>query len=136
MKKFLFYFLSCTWGIIMTLIGAIATFFLYVGGCRVKRHGHCFYTEVGEHWGGVELGMFFLCQKDAPYITKNHEHGHALQNCIWGPLFPFVIAIPSAIRYHYRNWRTKRGLPPNTKYDDIWFEGQATKWGTKFINNL
>lgn len=45
---------------------------------------------------------------------------------IWGPLFPFVIALPSAIRYHYQNWRSKKGLE-NKPYDAIWFEGQATK---------
>lgn len=42
---------------------------------------------------------------------------------------PFVIAIPSMIRYWYREiiWRKDRQkyyqLP---KYDAIWFEGQAT----------
>jgi hypothetical protein len=27
---------------------------------------------------------------------------------------------------------TKLGKPPKTRYDDIWFEGQATKTGEKF----
>ena len=43
---------------------------------------------------------------------------------------PFVICIPSAARYWYReylwhfNKEKYRKLPP---YDSIWFEGQATK---------
>jgi hypothetical protein len=27
----------------------------------------------------------------------------------------------------------KKGLTPPTDYDAIWFEGQATKWGEKYI---
>jgi hypothetical protein len=58
-----------------------------------------------------------------------------LQNLIWGPLFPFVIAIPSAIRYWYRELKYyRKGLYPDTDYDSIWFEGQATKWGNKVYN--
>lgn len=65
-----------------------------------------------------------------------HECGHGIQNIIFGPLFPFLVAIPSVIRYWYREviWRKDREryfqLP---KYDDIWFEGQATRWGDKYI---
>lgn len=120
----------------MTLIGAIIVGCLALIGHPIQRHGWSYYVEVGEHWGGFEMGMFFLCQKGASTHTKNHEFGHGLQNCLWGPLFPIVVVIPSAIRYHYRNWRTKRGLPNNTEYDDIWFEGQATEWGTKMFNKL
>jgi hypothetical protein len=29
---------------------------------------------------------------------------------------------------------TKLGKPPKTGYDDAWFEGQATKTGTRFMN--
>lgn len=43
---------------------------------------------------------------------------------------PFVVCIPSAARYWYReyiyrtNYEKYRQLPP---YDAAWFEGQATK---------
>jgi hypothetical protein len=50
-------------------------------------------------------------------------------------LFPFIVAIPSAIRYHYQNYRSSKGLS-NKEYDAIWFEGMATKWGTKAINKI
>ena len=57
-----------------------------------------------------------------------HECGHGIQNCIWGPLMIFVVCIPSATRYWYREFKYHRkGLTPPTKYDDIWFEGQATR---------
>ena len=54
---------------------------------------------------------------------------------MWGILMPFVISIPSAIRYWYREiiYRTNRTkyskLPP---YDSIWFEGQATSLGINY----
>ena len=119
MNKFFYYFLSCTWGIVMTLIGAIITFFLVCTGHKVHRHAGGFYTEVGYGWGGLELGLFFLCGRSSSKHLKDHEFGHSLQNCIWGPLFPFIIAIPSAIRY----WLIKWKIIHVKNYDDIWFEG-------------
>lgn len=49
---------------------------------------------------------------------------------------PFVICIPSAIRYWYREfiWHfNKEKFNKLPEYDAIWFEGQATKWGKKYV---
>ena len=48
---------------------------------------------------------------------------------------PFVVSIPSAIRYWNRklNYHDK-GLTPPTEYDDIWFEKQATKLGAECLD--
>jgi hypothetical protein len=132
-NKTLFYVLSWTWGIIMTFIGAIVALALIITGHKPKKWGYCYYFEVGQGWGGVELGMFFLTNKNASRHIRNHELGHGLQNCEWGPLMPFVICIPSAIRYWYREIRSRKGLKNKTKYDDIWFEGDATKRGNEFM---
>lgn len=138
MKKILFYIgywlLSLTWGIIMTAIGAVIALALLITGHKPKTLGPNVYFEVGEHWGGMELGSFFLCDKTCSMHIKYHEAGHGLQNILYGPAMPFIVCIPSAIRYHYRNWLEKHNpekyatLPD---YDAIWFEGQATEWGTK-----
>jgi hypothetical protein len=58
----------------------------------------------------------------------NHEFGHSLQNCYWGPNM-IIITIISIIRYWYI-------IYTNTKdrYDDIWFEGTATYFGTLYRN--
>ena len=135
-RRILFYLLSFTWGAIMSTIGLIAMgIFACCGRVRVW-HGRL-YALVGNDWGGLELGCFFLAGKNGesnPHLC-GHECGHGLQNCLWGPLFIFVIFLPSAIRYWYRYLRYERkGKTPPTKYDDIWFEGQATKWGTKYVN--
>lgn len=128
--KWLIWLLSLTWGLPMTLIGAAAALFLYWRAYVPTRIGPCWMFVVGEGWGGVNLGPVVLVSKTVKNYTIYHEIGHCLQNCVWGPLFPFVIAIPSAIRYWYREWKT-----PTTRYDDIWFEGQATRWGVEFMSN-
>lgn len=138
MKKFdkkLYYTLNWTWGIITTICGALIALVLMCCGKKPQRHGGSIYFEVGEGWGGMEFGCFFLCQKGASQHTKNHEYGHSLQNALWGPLFLPVIGIPSMIRYHHRRNQQKKGIALTTAYDDIWFEGQATEWGTKTLHN-
>ena len=132
MKKVLFYILSVIWGLPMTLVGGLTALVLMIAGFKPKRYGWCYYFEIGKNWGGLELGIIFLVNKNSSRYTRNHEHGHALQNCIWGPLMPFVISIPSAIRYWVREFQQRQGkvLKP---YDSIWFEGQATRWGQTFM---
>lgn len=105
LKTIGFWVISCTWGIIMTLIGAITALILLICGYKPKRHGPCIYFEVGESWGGVELGAFFLVNKNPLESTKHHEMGHGFQNLIFGPLMPFIVCLPSALRYHVRNYR-------------------------------
>ena len=120
----------------MNIVGFIVALLLLCVGKRPKRWGDCFYFEVGKNWGGLELGIFFITDRYAGASTRNHEHGHAIQNCFFGFLMPFIVGIPSAVRYWYRRIRTKKGLPNNTEYDDIWFEGQATRLGTAYVRGL
>lgn len=134
MNKKLFYILSVIWGFPITLIGLCVALVLKIKGYKAQKHGWCYYYECGRNWGGVNFGLVFLTSDNPSEHTKNHEHGHALQNCIWGPLMPFVIAIPSAIRYWYRRLKKdKKELPA---YDAVWFEGQASKWGDTFMKQL
>lgn len=144
----LFWVISLTWGIIMTSIGLIATAALNIAKLfnkklKIKTHinGCSLITEVGGNWGGVELGAVALCgnySESNNYWfehTRCHEFGHALQHLIFGPLFIFVVAIPSACRYWYQRIMQKKGKSFSSDwYDSIWFEGTATSWGTKVIN--
>lgn len=137
MSKFVFYLLSFTWGLPMTLMGLITALALIVTGHKPKKYGYCWYFEIGNYWGGLELGVVFLTNKNPSTHIKNHELGHSIQNCYWGILFPFVVSIPSAIRYWYRELKyNRKGKTPPTKYDDFWVEADATKRGTKFIEKL
>lgn len=150
----MFWVVSLTWGIIMTSIGLIATGILNlvkfcgaIGGhnLKIKTHinGCSLITEVGGNWGGVELGAVALCgnySESSKYWfehTRRHEFGHAIQHLIFGPLFIFVIAIPSACRYWYHRIMQRKGKHfASDWYDSIWFEGGATRWGTKIIDWL
>ena len=112
MKKFLSYFvfwlLQCTWGIIMNIAGGLVALALLITGHKPRHLGPVVYFEVGNNWGGLELGAFFLCCKEPGDALKLHECGHAIQNIIFGPLFPFIVFIPSATRYWFREMRTHK----------------------------
>lgn len=132
MKKHTFYLLSFTWGLPLTLIGLVVALVLLCLGKKPKKWGWCYCFEIGRYWGGLELGIIFITDKDSSDHTRNHEHGHAIQNCRYGFLMPFIVCIPSAIRYWYRE------ISGNTKtpYDAIWFEGEATRLGTDLIGRI
>lgn len=117
----------------MTLTGLIVAVALICLGHKPKRWGGCLCFNVGENWGGLSLGLVMIVSKRDLESTKNHEFGHAIQNCRYGVFMPFVVCIPSAIRYWYREIRAKKGLQNKTSYDAIWFEGEATKLGNKYI---
>lgn len=137
MKKALFWLASCTWGFIMTAIGAAAALALLLTGHRPKLfHGFVVF-EFKYGWGGVDFGPFIIVNKGAPLDTLLHETGHGLQNVILGPLMPFLVAIPSGIRWNIYRRKNARGelhtLPP---YDSIWFEGWATALGKKHFGKV
>lgn len=133
-SKFLFYLLSLTWGLLQNVLGGIAALVLLAFKHKPKKFGYCYCFELGQCWGGFSLGMFSFVDKDNDFSTEIHEHGHAWQNCIFGPFTFFIITMPSVIRYHYRNLRKKIGKPCTTDYYSIWFEKQANEFGEKFMN--
>ena len=122
--------LSLTWGLPLTLTGALIFAVLMLFGRRPRRFGYCYYIEIGRSWGGLELGLFFLKDERPSEQLMAHEHGHGLQNIVYGPLMPFVITLPSAARYWYRRIVARMGrggsLPP---YNAIWFERDADALG-------
>lgn len=133
-RRVIFYFLSFTWGALLSVPGAVIILALAIFKRVHVFHGRL-YGVVGKNWGGLELGCFFICGENCQYTQlMAHECGHGIQNTIWGPLFLFIIFLPSCIRYWYRFLKYERkGINPPTAYDDIWFEGQATDWGLDFV---
>lgn len=127
--KVIFYILQFTWGLPLNILGFLIVLFLIITGHTIKKHKLCCYIEVGKCWGGLEFGFFFLVDKVSAEHTKNHEFGHAIQNCIFGPFF-LILWVWGGIRYNYRNFirtiKPSKKLPP---YDSIWFESQATRLG-------
>lgn len=129
MKSFIYYLLQFTYGILMNAIGSIVFIIVVCFTHNVQRHYHSIVTITEHQFGGLSLGIFTIASSNSDYIL-NHELGHSYQNIMFGPLFPFIVAIPSVIRYWYREIKK-----PTTSYDSIWFEGQATRIGTKVYNN-
>ena len=128
--KWLYAALSLTWGLPLTLMGALVFFALIIAGKKPKRFGYCRYIEVGRSWGGLEGGLFFITSENPTESLLRHEMGHGLQNIIFGPLMLPLVTIPSAIRWHWRRYAARKGrkLSP---YSDIWFERMADTLGNQ-----
>lgn len=136
-NKFLFYFLSFTWGLPMTLFGCLGAITFLILGHRPYRYGYCCCFEVGNGWGGLNLGPIIIVSKNSSDHTKMHESGHSIQNCWLGPLMLFIVGLPSVVRYWYREWLVRSGRKKSyelPEYDAVWYEGQASALGYKFIN--
>lgn len=107
-KQILFWLLSLTWGIVMTIIGLIISFFLILIGYQPETFHHYIYFKIGRNWGGFELGPIFITDTAPSLYIKQHEAGHGIQNIIFGPLMLFIVSIPSAIRYWFREQNTQK----------------------------
>ena len=138
LSKILFWTLSFTWGLPVTLVGLITTVVLMCCGKKPKQNMYGYAIEIGKGWGGLEMGPFCLVNANPSRHTLNHEFGHGIQNCYFGP-FMIFISLASAIRYWYREYliRIKKmkysDLPP---YESIWFEGDATRIGNMYYEEL
>ena len=99
-KRFLYIFLQCTWGLPQTLAGAVL--FLKYARCAHFRYREAVATE----WpvpGGISLGLFiFLSDRS----LCSHEYGHTLQSLMLGPLYLPVVGLPSLVwaAYYKRRW--------------------------------
>lgn len=134
-----FYLFSFTWGLLMTLVGLFVALFMLITGHKPSRFGWCIAFEIVGIDYGISFGIVMIVPKgetEADYKLKCHEHGHALQNIYLGVFFPFLVAIPSVIRYQIRECGWRNNHAPKTAYDDIWFEGSATQSGLEFMEGL
>lgn len=135
-KTILYWVISCTWGILMTFCGACVALFMLITKHKPQKFHHSIYFVVDGKWaGGFNVGPFFILSHASTLSVKQHEAGHGIQNLMYGPLMPFIVAIPSAIRYWYREYLINNGKKTYNElpdYDSIWFEGQATALGKKF----
>lgn len=135
LTKLQFAFLSCTWGIVMTALGSLVAAILMALGYEPTPNKYGVRFCVGRGWGGVSLGPVAVVNETPSEHILEHEFGHAVQNCFFGPLFVVLVAIPSAIRYWCREIVVKLGLKEQSElppYDGIWFEGMATRLGEKY----
>ena len=131
-----FYLLiQLTWGLPLNVVGAIVyLFFVKLFKFETRQFRNMLCVIVPWNFGGLNLGMFAILS-DVNRQLAMHEYGHSIQNLYWGWLTPFVITLPSSIRYWYREYKTYKGIPLKTGYSDIWFESQADRIGAKAESN-
>ena len=134
MKRALYLIWQCTWGVLQSMIGAVI-FLLHI------RDRHCcFHGAVVTEWkygSSVSLGMFVFITHDPYYsglksgCTKAehsqkllaHEYGHTVQSLILGPLYLFVIGIPSILWAGlppFRRKRREQGISYYSFYTEKW----------------
>lgn len=126
----LYYLLQFTWGILGTILGYIILLILLPFG-KVYTFNHALVLKLNKNtsWG-FSVGTVAVVGKNADISLIYHEYGHTLQNAIFGPLAFILVMFPSFIRYQYREFHYyRKGLKPIKKYDDIWFEFNATHAG-------
>ena len=133
-QRWLYYLLHCTWGIIMVIVAGLTAGILYIVNLFTKNmtfrpyHG-VLEIRLGQNWGGCDLGLVYLRDTTSSESVSEHELGHSFQ--VWlGIFFPFVVAIPSAIRWWIRRLQPNKQHKP---YDGVWFEDAASQCGKWFV---
>jgi len=99
----LYTILQLTWGIVQNIVGLLAFIILTI--IKPNRKRFYYHGAIGSHWKfkfSMGLGMFiFFGHHDQNEEKQSgvlvHEYGHTIQSIILGPLFLFVIGIPSCV---------------------------------------
>ena len=127
MKKILFIFLQCTWGLFPSLVGLF--FFL-----KLKAHPHKIYRGcIDTRWNsrsGLSLGLFIFTPNDEIKDSEKirvHEYGHCIQSIVLGPLFLIlgIISLVWGSHPYFDKLRKERKL----RYTSCFVESWASKWG-------
>ena len=132
MNKFLYNLIQLTWGLPQNILG-----FFLTRKYRNEKHENFFNSHIyyhHENWGGISLGMFIVINGDRneEWIngTKVHEFGHTIQSMILGPLYIFIIGIPSMIWCNAKKYNKQRA-EKGVSYFDFYPEKWANYLGEK-----
>lgn len=128
MKKYIFWFVQCTWGILQTLLGLIL---LIIMSNKIVMHEYYKNASASsmlksKFTGAISLGAFIICFQSPTEEMYAHEFGHCVQSMILGPLYLFVIGIPSII---WASCFDKYRLKHNKSYYSFYTEKWANKLG-------
>ncbi len=139
MNKFIYYFLQFTWALPQNIIGFLMTR-KYKNDSENFFNSRIYYHQ--ENWGGISMGMFIIINKNRGEewlsSTKVHEFGHSIQSIILGPLYLFVIGIPSFIWCNAKKFiklRKEKGVSYYTFYPERWANYLGTKVTKLPVNN-
>ncbi|MEG1791709.1 MAG: hypothetical protein RSB20_04685 [Clostridia bacterium] len=131
--KYIWYFIyqvvQWTWGLLQSLFGLVLFF-------KFRKCDHKFYhgaimTVHNGNFGGVSLGCFiFINANKRENIEKVavHEFGHTIQSLVFGPLYLFVVGIPSFVWCNAKRYVALRQVN-GVKYCSRFPENWANKLG-------
>ena len=123
-KTALNFVLQCSWGILQTFIGAVLIVWCVVF-CKQKPflYRDSIACVLPNKSGSLSVGLFFFLHPKAAdnEYTKQHEWGHTRQSLILGPLYLFVIALPSMVWCNcFKKYREKKDLSYYVFYTEKW----------------
>lgn len=139
--------LNWSWGIIMNLVGLIASLIcLATGKFEMKKCPNspliAIVLKSDYNMGSATLGMFCITGKynyehgmvddSIDFTVMDHEWGHTIQNAIAGPGM-IVIALCSLI-WCTIIYTSKRKKDPSLSYYSYWTESWANDLGLKYKN--
>lgn len=109
------------WQLPQTLVGLVLLMFYKPYKASTYCSGATVYHSEKMR-GGISLGEIIIVAKSSSATTICHELGHSMQSRILGPLYLFVIGLPSLL------WATtRRRLFPKRDYYSFYTE----KWADK-----
>lgn len=131
-----------TWGVLQTLSGLVL-FLLHRKDEHFTYHGAV--ITVWEKSSSVSLGMFVFVTA-RPYFAEKyrgqiggeelsgrllvHEYGHTVQSLILGPLYLFLIGLPSALwAFFGAKRRRERQIPYGAFFTERW-ANRLGEWAT------
>ena len=137
MGRLFYYVVQWTWGLPANLIGLLVFIFTYWNAYSTKPYHYALATALPGSFGGFSLGMWIFYGQNCESVLP-HEYGHGRQVLLFSGLgYLLFFALPSVVRYWYREWVYKtdkekyKSLPD---YDSVYFEGLATKWGNEAVS--
>ncbi len=115
--------LQCSWGCFQTLAGFVC--FLRYASCPHT----WFHGAIHTQWNredGISLGLFIFTPEKEDASDRRmtvHEYGHTIQSLMLGPLYLFVIGIPSLFWANLnccRRMRRERQTAYSWFYTEAW----------------
>ncbi len=120
--------LQVLWGLPQTLLG-FAVFLRFRKAPHYRYHG-----AVVTEWKkrtGLSLGLFvFIPEGDFGKNFLVHEYGHTVQSLLLGPLYLFIVGIPSAVWCNL-SWCESYRRKKKCSYQFLYTERWANRLGEK-----
>lgn len=113
------------WCLPQNIVGLCVLIFTKCQKAQTSKYEDAFIT-FWKYGSGVSLGCFIFVPKRATEATIRHEYGHYRDSKRFGPLYLFVIGLPSLCwALFFKKYRTKH----NKSYYDFYTERRADKLG-------